>query len=54
MNNSLEVEGGMLQEVQDFYYLGESLESEARAERAMRARVASLWSKWKEIESLQQ
>lgn len=52
MNSSLEMDGGMLQEVQQFCYMGDVLDSKAKGDRLLRARVASVWLKWKEIASL--
>ena len=43
------VEGGVIGVVTQFCYLGDVLDSEGGAERAVRARVASAWGKWREI-----
>ena len=48
----LEVNGGTLEEVQQFCYLGDVLDCEAGVERAVRARVATSWKKWREMASL--
>ena len=40
------VDGGVLEEVQQFYYLlGDVLDSEAGVEKAVRARVAAAWER---------
>jgi hypothetical protein len=46
------VDGGVIQEVQQFCYLGDVLDCEAGVERAVRARVAAAWRSWREIASL--
>ena len=46
------VDGGTLEEVQQFCYLGNVLDREADVERAVRARVAAAWMKWWELSSL--
>ena len=38
--------------VSQFCYLGDELDSERGAERAVRARVAAAWGKWREISGL--
>ncbi|MPC64136.1 hypothetical protein E2C01_058248 [Portunus trituberculatus] len=38
--------GGVLEEVQKSYYLGDMLDCEAGAERAVRLRVAAAWGIW--------
>ena len=43
------VEGGVVGVVTQFCYLGDVLDSEGGAERAVRARVAAEWGKWREI-----
>ena len=48
----LVVSGGTLEDVQQFCYLGDMLDCEAGVERAVRARVAYAWKKWREIASL--
>ena len=40
------VNGAMLEEVQQFCYLGDALDFEAEVERAVRARVAAVWGRW--------
>jgi hypothetical protein len=40
-DDSLEVEGGRLAEVEHFCYLGDALDCEAGLERTVRARVAA-------------
>ena len=44
--------GGAVEEVRDFCYLGELLETDSGAGRAIRMRISSAWSKWREISSL--
>ena len=46
------VDGGVLDEVQQFSYLGDVLDCEAGVERAVRSRVAIAWARWREISSL--
>ena len=41
--------GGVVLVVTQFCYLGDVLDSECGAERAVRARVAAVWGKWREI-----
>ncbi len=48
----LVVDGGELEEVQQFCYLGDVLGCEAGVERAVRVRVAATWGRWREISSL--
>ena len=45
-------EDGTIEEVESFCYLGDVLDREGGAERAVRARVAAAWKKWREISSL--
>ena len=42
----LEVNGGMLEEVEQFCYLRDVLDCEGGAERAVRARVTAAWRRW--------
>ena len=51
-SEGLVVNGGVLEEVDKFCYLGEMLESLQGAERAVRTRIATAWQKWREIASL--
>jgi hypothetical protein len=46
------VDGGVVEEVRQFSYLGNVLDSEGRVERAIRARVATARRKWREISGL--
>ena len=46
------VKGGVIGVVTQFCYLGDMLDSEGGAERAVRARVAAPWRKWREISGL--
>ena len=48
----LPVNGGFLEKVQQFCYLGDVLDCEAGVERAVRARVALAWDRWREISGL--
>ena len=48
----MEVEGGTLQVVDQFCYLGETMTCEAGAETALRTRITTAWGKWREIASL--
>lgn len=44
--------GGRIEEVDEFCYLGNVFDCEAGLERAVRARVAAAWKKWREMASL--
>ena len=46
------VEGCVVGVVSQICYLGDVLDSEGGAERAVRARVAAAWAKWREISGL--
>ncbi len=46
------VEEGVVEEVKQFCYLGDVLDSEGGVERAVRMRVSAAWSKWREIAGL--
>ena len=46
------MEGGVFGVVTQFCYLGDVLDSEGGTERAVRARVAVTWGKWREISGL--
>jgi hypothetical protein len=57
--NEREVEGrglvtknGEIEEITKFCYLGVMMDCEASVERAVRARVAAAWKKWREMASL--
>ena len=52
IKENFQVDGGELQEVESFNYLGEKLECGKGAEAAVRNRIAAAWRKWKELESL--
>ena len=45
-DGGLVVDGGVLEEVQQFCYLGDVLDCEAGVERAVRARVTAAWKRW--------
>ena len=42
----------MVEEVKTFRYLGDVIDSEGGVERAVRAKVASAWNKWRDISAL--
>ena len=44
--------GGQIEEVQEFCYLGDVLDCEARVERAVRARVSAAWKEWRGMAGL--
>ena len=46
------INGGKLEVVEEFRYLGDVLDNDAGMERAVRARVATAWTKWREIAGL--
>ena len=48
----VEVEGGLLEVVDRFCYLGDTVGCEGGAETAVRARVTSAWRKWRELANL--
>ena len=48
----LQVEGGEIEEVNSFCYLGEVLDTNQGAESAVRYRIFTAWDKWKELASL--
>ena len=52
MRGDILVGGGVVGVVTKFCYLGDVLDSEGGAERAVRARVAAAWGKWREISGL--
>lgn len=51
-DDSLEVSDMTIKEVEEFCYLGDVIDAEAGAERAVRARTAAAWKKWREMSSL--
>ena len=51
-DDSMDVEGGIIQEVAHFCYLGDVLERSGGSERAIRARISAGWSKWRELTGL--
>ena len=51
-DGTMDVVGGRLREVDSFCYLGNIMDCEAGLERAVRARVAAAWMKWREVASL--
>jgi hypothetical protein len=52
VEESIEVDGEVVREVKQFCYLGDVLDSEGGAKRAVRARVSAAWGKWREIVGL--
>ena len=46
------LEGGVIEEVNEFCYLCDLLDSEGGVERAVRVRVSAAWYKWRNISSL--
>ena len=52
IDESLVLEGGKIEEMTHFCYLGYVLDRSGWAERAIRARIAAAWSKWRELASL--
>ena len=50
--DDLHLEGGVVDEVKEFCYLGDLLDSEGGVERAVRMRVSAAWHKWRDISSL--
>ena len=48
----VEVEGGELEIVDNFCYLGEMMACEGGVREAVRVRIAAAWTKWREISSL--
>ena len=52
VDDSLIVRDGVIEEVTHFCYLGDVLDRDGGAERAVRARIACGWAKWRELSSL--
>ena len=48
----IQIDGDRIEEVKEFCYLGDLLDSEGSVERSVRMRVTSAWRKWREIASL--
>ena len=48
----MEVDGGVIKEVEQFCYLGDILDCEAGVERAVRARITIAWGRWRRISRL--
>ena len=46
------VENDLVEELKTFCYLGTVVDREGGVERAVRVRVASAWTKWREISGL--
>ena len=51
-DDSLAMDNGTIEEVEEFCYLGDMLDSEGGAERAVRHRISIAWFKWRELSSL--
>ena len=51
-DDSIALDRGTIDEVREFCYLGDMLDSEGGAERAVRHRIAVAWFKWRELSSL--
>ena len=52
VDDALRIDGETVEEVEEFCYLGDLLDTEGSVERAVRMRVAAAWRKWREIASL--
>ena len=52
VDDSIELNGEAVDEVQVFCYLGDMLDCEGGAERAVRHRISVAWFKWRELSSL--
>ena len=51
-DDTIQIDGDRIEEVKEFCYLGDLLDSEGSVERTARMRVAAAWRKWREISSL--
>jgi len=51
-DRELSTTGARIDKVDEFCYLGNILDCKAGLERAVRARVAAAWKKWREMASL--
>ena len=49
--DDLQLEGGVVEKVKEFCYLGDLLDPEGGVERAVRMRVSAAWYKWRDISS---
>ena len=52
MDESIVLDRGTIDEVREFCYLGDMLDSEGGAGRAVRHRISVAWFKWRELSSL--
>ena len=52
VDESVVTSDGTIEEVHQFCYLGDMLDSSGGAERAVRSRVAAAWSKWRDLSGL--
>ena len=50
--DDLQLDGEVVEEVKEFCYLGDLLDSEGGVERTVRMRVSAAWHKWRDISSL--
>ena len=50
--DDLQLEGEAVEEVKEFCYLGDLLDSEGGVERTVKMRVSAAWHKWRDISSL--
>ena len=50
-DDTIQIDGDRIEEVKEFCYLGDLLDSEGSVERAVRMRVVAAWRKWREIGS---
>lgn len=52
IDESIALDRGTIEEVREFCYLGDMLDCEGGAERAVRHRISVAWFKWRELSSL--
>ena len=52
VDESIILDSGTLEEVSEFCYLGDMIDCEGGAERAVRHRIAVAWLKWRELKTL--
>ena len=50
--DEIRIDGTNVEEVKEFCYLGDLVDTEGSVERSVRMRVAAAWRKWREISSL--
>ena len=51
-SESIQIQGGIIEEVESFCYLGDVLDRTCSADAAASARISAAWAKWREINSL--